>query len=513
VRRGNKAARDRISSGDDMPAVAAVLLAWSAIAMYACLFHGTLYYYRRRRAHAHLAFALLCATHVGYSYGLAQGLRAETWQSAAWATEIQMAAGLLMAAAFFQFAMTLTGSSLTRFAPAAWVSMSVGAVAALLGLGAIVPEHDVWQDAGLGFDDARRLVAVPSLVGGAFAFASIGWSSVGLATLFRRARDGTEARVIAGVSLPAIAISFYQVSVRVGGGMVPWLVDLTCIPIATAAGLVLLRRFARSASELSAQSMELEVSYEQLRRTQETLVRKQQLAAVGELSAVIAHEVRNPLAILKNAVSGLRQRALGIEDRRVLLGIVNEETDRLARLVRDLLAYARPLSPVRAPTKLRELIERAWEDPRLQKSRGEAQLAIDIPQGIAVTVDREHASYAIVNVLDNALVAMAGRGTITVRAKTAELGTRGAGVAVEIEDEGPGMEPQVLGKARDPFFTTRPAGTGLGLAIVERVMRGHDGTLVIESQLGRGTLVRLAFPAWDPASEPLLAAPLTESRA
>ncbi len=501
--------RDILPPG--MQPVAAILLAWSAIAIYACLFHGALYWYRRRQAAGHLAFALLCATHVGYSYALSLGLRADTPFAAARALDEYVAAGLLMAAAFYQFAMTISGSRLARLAPAAWASMGVGAVACLAGFGAVPPRTEVWQSAGLGFD-APRLVAPGTPIGAVFALMAVVWSTLGLLTLVLRARDGTEARMVAGVSLPAIVISAYQVIVRMNGGDVPWLADLTCIPIALACSLVLLRRFARSANELSAQSVALEESYEQLRRTQEALVRKQQLAAVGELSAVIAHEVRNPLAILKNAVSGLRQRALGLEDRRVLLGIVNEETDRLARLVRDLLAYARPLSPVRAPTKLRELVERAWADPRLLKSRGEATIEIDVSPGIAVMVDREHASYAIVNVIDNAVVAMGGRGTLHVRARVTSLGSRGSGIELEVHDDGPGMDAQVLDKARDPFFTTRPSGTGLGLAIVDRVMRGHEGTLEIQSQPGTGTTVRLVFPAWDTTAE-VASGPLVESRA
>lgn len=481
-----------------MPPVAAVLLAWSAIAMYACLFHGALYVYRRARARGHLAYALLCATHVGYAYALFLGLRAETSAAAADALEVFIAAGLLMAAAFFQFAVTIGESSLARLAPAAWTSMVVGALAAALGLGAQAPTSERWQPAGFGFE-AERLVALPTTIGALFAFVAIAWSTAGLFTLFRGARDGTEARLVALAAIPAVLISGYQVAVRVSGGAVPWLCDLTCIPIAIASGLVLLRRFARSATDLAAQSIALEERHEQLQRTQDALVRKQQLAAVGELSAVIAHEVRNPLAILKNAVSGLRQRALGADDRRVLLGIVNEETDRLARLVRDLLAYARPLSPVRAPTKLRELVERAWSDGRLARARGEAEIEIEVEPGAAVMVDREHANYAIVNVIDNALVAMNGKGTLIVRARPASLDAGTPAIALEVIDTGAGMDPQVLGKARDPFFTTRPSGTGLGLAIVERVMRGHEGTLDMHSSPGRGTSVRLTFPAWAPA--------------
>lgn len=484
-----------------MPAVAAVLLAWSAIAVYAALFHGALYFHRRPRGRGHRAYALLATTHVGFALGLAVGITTEEPRTAALALRVELACGLLMAAAFFQLATTMMRTRLDRLTWAAWVSMSLGAIVSLAGLAYDGSADVAWQAAGAGIDAPRLVLPVTSL-GALFAFASIAWSTAGLGTLVLRARDPVEARVMAVVAVPAFVIAIYQVAVHARGGELGWVFDLGAIPIALAANWVLLRRFARTATELSAQSAALAQRYEQLRRTQDALVRKEQLAAVGELSAVIAHEVRNPLAILKNAVSGLRQRALDVEDRRVLLGIVHEETDRLARLVRDLLAYARPLSPVRVPTRLRELVERAWADPRLGKTRGQAQLVVEIPESVAVLVDREHASYAIVNVLDNALAALGGQGAVHVRASTrASVGR--ALVALEIADEGPGMDPQVLDKAREPFFTTRPSGTGLGLAIVERVMRGHDGGLEIESVPGDGTRVRLVFPAYEGAEQPL----------
>lgn len=478
-----------------MPPVAAVLLAWSAVAGYAVLFHGALYFHRRPRGRGHRAYALLAATHVGYALGLAGTITTEIPQRASLALRTEYACGLLMAAAFFQLATTMMRSRLDRLTSAAWVSMGVGAIASLAGLTYGDPDAGAWQEAGAGID-ASRIVPPVTALGAVFAFASIGWSMIGLGTLILRARDPVEARVMALAAVPALAASLYQGGVHAGGGSAGWLFDLTTIPIALAAGWVLLRRFARNASELSAQSAALTQRYDQLRRTQDALVRKEQLAAVGELSAVIAHEVRNPLAILKNAVSGLRQRALDVEDRRVLLGIVHEETDRLARLVRDLLAYARPLSPVRAPARLRELVERAWADPRLGKTKGQAELAVEIRADVAVLVDREHASYAIVNVLDNALAALGGQGTVRVRASSTASSGRTL-VALEITDDGPGMDAQVLDKAREPFFTTRPSGTGLGLAIVDRVMRGHDGALEIESVPGDGTRVRLVFPAYE----------------
>jgi signal transduction histidine kinase len=490
--------------------LAVALLAWTAIASYACLFHGALYLQRRGAAREHLAFAITCATHVVYHAGVLVQLGTDEVRDAARGIELQLAGGVWMGAAFLQFAVAMSASRLARLVPLAWIASTLSAALSLLGLGVGTGDASV-QAAGFGLD-AERLHPPLATVGIVTSFLSLIWATAGLVTLIRHPRDRDEARIMLAVAIPIILLSVWTVVAATTGEPLGWASELTNIPIALACSFVLLRRFAGNAARLGAQSVALEQSYEQLRRTQDAMVHKEQLAAVGELSAVIAHEVRNPLAILKNAVSALRQRAIGAEDHRVLLGIVNEETERLARLVRDLLAYARPLSPSRSPTRLRELIELAWSDGRLARARGEATLDLDIPPRTAVMVDRNHAAHAIANVLENALVANAGQGTVRVRAEPVKHGD-GAHIAIEIADDGPGMEPAVLAKAREPFFTTRPAGTGLGLAIVERVVRGHDGTLELESTPGAGTRVRLSFPAWDgrtPTSEPPAIAPRSD---
>ena len=479
-----------------MSSLGAALLTWTAIATYATLFHGALYYYRRDAARGNLAYSLFSACQVVY-FG---ALWLRTWTSngsvAVQAAAIQVGAGTCMSAAFVQFAAALSGSRLVRVVPATWVTAAVGALLVNARLGGQPLETD-WDPARASLVGAL-LYATLGPVAIACAILAVAMSSVALLTLLRHPRDRVEARILASVAVPVFVIAGVAVMPGVTQVTLGLLAEAGSIPVALACGLVLLRRFAQSATRLGTQSIALEQSYEDLRHTQETLVRKEQLAAVGELSAVIAHEVRNPLAILKNAVSGLRRRAIGADDRRVLLGIVNEETERLARLVRDLLAYARPLSPVRSPTRLRELVERAWNDGRLDKTRGSVTLELDIPASLAVMVDRDHASYALVNVIENALVAMGGRGPILLRAQPTTHRERAA-VALDVIDAGPGMEPGVLSKAREPFFTTRPSGTGLGLAIVDRVVRGHEGSVDIESRVGEGTRVRLVLPAWEPA--------------
>ena len=120
--------------------------------------------------------------------------------------------------------------------------------------------------------------------------------------------------------------------------------------------------------ELTRRSGELRHSYEELREAQRELTRREQLAAVGELAAVIAHEVRNPLAIISNAVAGLRRREIGHEDRETLLAILKEESSRLNRLVGDLLRYARPVNVARQLISIREVIERTLTSSGLRET-------------------------------------------------------------------------------------------------------------------------------------------------
>jgi signal transduction histidine kinase len=244
--------------------------------------------------------------------------------------------------------------------------------------------------------------------------------------------------------------------------------------------------------------------YEELQATQERLVRKEQLAAVGELSAVIAHEVRNPLAIIKNAVSGLRREGLAAQDRRTLLDILDEETDRLNRLVHDLLAYARPVVPRGRSLPVRELLRRSVERARGGVTHDEVvHVVYELCDELdSVYGDPELLRHALVNVMENAMQAMSGGGTLTIRTEPAVFRSRTA-LALSFIDTGEGMDTLVRAKARDPFFTTRPSGTGLGLAIVERVVRNHGGEVSIDSRHGEGTTITFLLPVDAPSMIPV----------
>lgn len=250
-------------------------------------------------------------------------------------------------------------------------------------------------------------------------------------------------------------------------------------------------KLVRKTNELSDRSQALSRAFKELRAAQSELVRKEQLAAIGELSAVVAHEVRNPLAVITNAVATLGHSDLAAEDREVLLKILEEETTRLNQLVGDLLHYAKPLAPEPQPVGVRGLVDRATAH-----LRGRADLSIEVLESTPtgnIGGDPMLLRQAIDNVVNNAVQAMPSGGTLTIELARNGVGTEER-IVIGIRDTGEGMDTVVRKRALDPFFTTRPAGTGLGLAIVARVVDAHGGRLAIRSAPGAGTEVTMVLP-------------------
>jgi signal transduction histidine kinase len=313
--------------------------------------------------------------------------------------------------------------------------------------------------------------------------------------LVRGARRADDLRLVIWAALPALVAGVHDVTARIAGAGVIYLLEHALPFSSLSISYVLTRRFLRARDELGLRTVELTRSHDELSLVQEELVRKEQLAAVGELAAVVAHEVRNPLAILKNAVSSLRRENLPEADRHTCLSVLDEEVERLNRLVRDLLAYARPVAPQSVPVQLGDIVDKAIEHAR-RGSRRRDGVTFDVDlSGAPETVhgDRDLLEQALINIVENAMEAMEEGGVVTVRAKETAAAGRDA-VAVTFHDTGEGMDTLVRSRARDPFFTTRPYGTGLGLAIVERVARAHGGTVEITSSRDSGTAVTLVLP-------------------
>ncbi len=233
-----------------------------------------------------------------------------------------------------------------------------------------------------------------------------------------------------------------------------------------------------------------------LRAMEERLGRSERLADLGRLAAGLAHELRNPLASMLGSVELLRTSAAGEQDRK-LLDIVLREGGRLAQLVTEFLAFARPAPPRPEPADLAvlagETLAAFAHDP--------AAAGVEVVAALAPTPVRADAGQlrqVLWNLLGNAAQAFppdGRRGTVRVTCRPEEDG----GALLEVADDGPGIEPADLERLFTPFFTTKPSGTGLGLAIVHRIVDAHGGAVTVASEQGQGARFTVRLPPPPPA--------------
>jgi len=239
---------------------------------------------------------------------------------------------------------------------------------------------------------------------------------------------------------------------------------------------------------------DLRRSYSDLERTQVELVDRERLAALGELSASIAHEVRNPLGVIFNALGSLRRLLRDEGNVGLLLGIIGEEADRLNRMVGDLLNYSRPYQPALQPVPLLPLVEDALASarpthvPEPDESTPETQVQIEvrIPRDLTLRADPRLLRQALVNLFTNSFQAMPKGGTLDVNAESVP-GPRGLEARLRIRDSGPGIPENVRPRIFHPFFTTKATGTGLGLAVVKRIVESHGGSIALREGEETGT--------------------------
>jgi signal transduction histidine kinase len=239
---------------------------------------------------------------------------------------------------------------------------------------------------------------------------------------------------------------------------------------------------------------DLSTSYAELAHTQAELIDRERLAALGELSASIAHEVRNPLGVVFNSVGTLRRLLKPQGDVARLLDIVGEEADRLNRMVGDLLDYSRPIQPALEPLLLQPLLEEAVVAARRQigQSTETVHVEVRVSPGVAnVRADARLLRQALVNLLLNAYQAMPRGGRLAIRARTSQLDGAPC-TEIAIHDSGEGIPAEARSRIFQPFFTTKATGTGLGLAVVRRIVEGHGGAVAVgQPPEGAEFLVRL----------------------
>ncbi len=237
-------------------------------------------------------------------------------------------------------------------------------------------------------------------------------------------------------------------------------------------------------------------SYAALAETRAEMLKRERLAALGELAAIVAHEVRNPLGVIFNAVSALRRQLTREGEPLMLLDIVREEGDRLNAIVGELLDFARPRALSLQPEDLRKVVQESIDATLSQP--GQRPVAVEFVSSVddalpPVPMDQRLIRQALVNVMVNAAQAMPGGGKVSVSARREEREGR-ALVRIDLRDEGIGISPEIAHRIFEPFFTTKAKGTGLGLAVVKRILEDHDGEVEVSSSLGRGTTFTFRLP-------------------
>jgi len=217
------------------------------------------------------------------------------------------------------------------------------------------------------------------------------------------------------------------------------------------------------------------------------LAEQKSLAKLGEMAAVVAHEVKNPIAGIRGALQVITSRMPAEQrDRGVLIDII-ARLDALNRIVQDMLMFARPRALRQEPVSLAALLGDTVALIERDPTMSHVQIALS---GAAdISGDREMLQVVFQNILMNAAQAMENKGRIEV-----SIGTVNGRCSVAIADQGPGMPEDVRAKAFDAFFTTKHRGTGLGLPIARRVIEAHGGTIQIDAPPSGGTMVTIVLP-------------------
>jgi two-component system sensor histidine kinase HydH len=259
--------------------------------------------------------------------------------------------------------------------------------------------------------------------------------------------------------------------------------------IAVVVGL-LSRKEKRQRQKLEKTSAELATAYDRLQTSFEQLKKADRLAALGQLSAGIAHEIRNPLGSIKGSVEILDPEIPPDHPKREFITIIKEETARLNSMVSDFLKFARPPEPSVQPVSINDLIESTLILFRKQAEYANLEIRTELDgRASPVQVDPGQIRQVLLNVILNAAQAMNGGGVLTIRSEA-----EGDHETVEISDTGTGIENSELDHIFDPFFTTKARGTGLGLSISHQLVAKNRGSITALRNHGPGLTIRIEFP-------------------
>lgn len=225
----------------------------------------------------------------------------------------------------------------------------------------------------------------------------------------------------------------------------------------------------------------------ELRRTRQRLVQEERLAAVGRLSSAIAHEIRNPVAMIASSIATAEQSS-GAE-REEMYKIASEEASRLVRLTTEFLSYARPRQPQLTLTPLSDTLEYVADACRAHLSQKGVHIQTNAPRSLELQADSGQIHQALMNLIINAADSSMPGSTILVNAYRQD-----EEICIDVENAGNPISEADLSRIFEPFFTTKPQGTGLGLAIARNIARVHDGDLVLSANGPQRICFSLTLP-------------------
>jgi len=232
---------------------------------------------------------------------------------------------------------------------------------------------------------------------------------------------------------------------------------------------------------------------------------RDRLAAVGEMAAVMAHEIKNPLAGIEVLAGLVRRKTPDNPEAQALVGDIISEAKMANAIVQEVLEFVRPVRLQVEPTSLRESLSNAIGLADSQARRGHVQVHVLVPEAIPhIRADRHQLTQVFANLVINAYQALDGQGRLRVEAREARNAEEGAlvpdtqhavrSVVVDVVDNGPGIPPDKAEKIFQPFFTTKPQGSGLGLAIVRKIVDAHEGRIDLAPGDGSGACFRVTLP-------------------
>lgn len=227
------------------------------------------------------------------------------------------------------------------------------------------------------------------------------------------------------------------------------------------------------------------------RRFEERMKTQEKLAAVGQLAAGMAHEIRNPLASMSGSIQLLAGSFEKLDDeQKRLIAITLKETDRLNALISEFLEFVRPNLPMQDKVDLAKLIRECIEMMQLNKNLLTPTLDLDIEPTKVIQANHDKLKQVFLNILINASHAMEKQQTPLLKISCRQVGSE---ILIKIQDNGIGMDEKTVKKIFEPFFTTKSRGTGLGLAITHKILEAHNAQVDVESELNKGTTFKIRF--------------------